>query len=209
MSDLALGVLALAGICMLAWKHAAIGPRWIAIVSGMRFLRVCRCVVVMIAVVGIIGSLLQFGEPLNWGWFHLLFDRPGGVVSAAVSAGGKSGEGVWTAVVVLVLALMVPNLAETEERVFRQGRVSWSDIAYSAVMFGPLHLIMGIPIAAAIGVSLGGLWLGYWYRRSYLNAIARGALHQDAEEMALLESTREHVGINLCLLAIVLLAAIT
>lgn len=71
-----------------------------------------------------------------------------------------------------LLVLLFPHLAHTEEAVFRAG---WEDLtlpqqALSALRFGLVHLIMLIPIAAALAIGVAGFAYGRIYRRAYRRA---------------------------------------
>lgn len=68
-----------------------------------------------------------------------------------------------------LLVLLFPHLAHAEEAAFRTG---WEDLPLprqlaSALRFGLLHLIMLIPVAAALAVAVAGFAYGRIYRRAY------------------------------------------
>lgn len=69
----------------------------------------------------------------------------------------------------LALLGMFPWLAYVEERVFRVGLESagpWRE-AWTALRFGLLHLVMLIPLAAALGIGVAGFAYGRIYRSAY------------------------------------------
>lgn len=101
-------------------------------------------------------------------------------IDAAVEAEatGQPAEGVpWTDVAAVtaflgVLVLLFPHLAHAEEAAFRAG---WEDHdllrqVLSALRFGLAHLIMLIPLAAALAVAVAGFAYGRLYRRAYARA---------------------------------------
>lgn len=70
----------------------------------------------------------------------------------------------WYALVFLpVLAIALPHLAEIEERSFREGTRNWKHGIIRSIRFGLEHLIMMIPIGAALALSIGGLWFTHQY----------------------------------------------
>lgn len=74
------------------------------------------------------------------------------------------------------LVALFPHLASVEETVFRVGweRYSLPRQLLSALRFGLTHLIMLIPLAAALAVAVAGFVYGRIYRRAYrLAAVPR------------------------------------
>lgn len=114
---------------------------------------------------------------LNWGWWALLGNDASNII---VGQTGREGVG-WEAVAVLVpLVLMfaVPRFARDEERTFREyaERRSWPRRALLCLLFGLVHLLMGIPIAAGLAISL----MGGYYTAVYLLAYRREWRKQEA-----------------------------
>lgn len=148
----------------------------------------------VLAVVAVaIGLLLSLDNPiLNFSWLTLLApqlgDAPGGIGGPS-SAGGGPGAGEpppgniileplayrWLAVPFLLLLLFVlPSLAAAEERLFRQGTRGWRQGLVRSLIFGLAHWPMGIPLGAALALSIGGLWFTYQYFRG---GVARSTIY--------------------------------
>jgi hypothetical protein len=66
------------------------------------------------------------------------------------------------------------------------------------VLFGLAHTVVGIPIGAALALSIGGLYL----TRCYLE----GWKETRTQSGALLESTRAHLAYNLTIITLVLIS---
>ena len=99
-----------------------------------------------------------------------------------------------------LLIVGMPLLVAREEWVFRRGaeeRGTAVNLGRSLV-FGLAHAVVGIPIGAALALSIGGLYL----TRCYLN----GWKETRSQTGALLESTRAHLAYNLTIVALVLLS---
>lgn len=107
-----------------------------------------------------------------------LFATTGNVVFAPVdvaaeAAGGAAdtGPNLWfvgiVTVFLAVLALLLPWFAFVEEEVFRAGAEAWSLPVRigAALVFGAAHLVMLVPLAAAIGIGVAGFAYGEVYRR--------------------------------------------
>ena len=131
------------------------------------------------------------------GWWTAL-----GGIGNPVTGGTERTQGSaleWV-VPLLFLALLVPALplfAEAEERVFRLGAEhrTRSERAMKNVQFGLAHAIVGIPLGAALGLSLGGWYFTWAYLR-------RWRATEDPRE-AMLESTRSHLAYNIVVLTLV------
>jgi hypothetical protein len=62
-----------------------------------------------------------------------------------------------------VLLFALPSLAKYEEDDFREGTRGWADGVKRSIKFGLIHLIVLIPLGAALALSIGGLWFTYQY----------------------------------------------
>jgi hypothetical protein len=120
------------------------------------------------------------------------------------------------------LLLLFPWLAYVEERVFREGleQVSLGRELWTALKFGLLHMIMLIPLAAALAIGLAGFAYGRIYRRAYRRAAARATVVEGPfgvpvtverpvarlRSEAVLESTVWHTAFNSTIVVLVLAA---
>jgi hypothetical protein len=96
----------------------------------------------------------------------------------------------------------LPLFARREEEMFRLGAESWSwpRRIRMAVLFGLVHALVGIPIGAALALSIGGAYFQFVYLRAYRRTGSR--------REALLESTRAHLAYNASIVALFLVALI-
>jgi hypothetical protein len=98
--------------------------------------------------------------------------------AARAGAGTGSDRGTDTALLagivafLLLLLALFPWLAYVEERTFREGLedATLGQELWTALRFGLLHLVMLIPIGAALGVGLAGFAYGRLYRSAYRRA---------------------------------------
>ena len=88
--------------------------------------------------------------------------------------------------------------AETEERIFRLGseRRTFLQKTGKGIQFGLVHALIGIPIGAALALSIGGWYFTWWYMRGYRRT---GSPFQ-----ATVESTRAHLAYNITVVVIVI-----
>lgn len=159
------------------------------IIRGLRLRHFLRAPLVLALVLALSTILLRI-PGLSFGWWTAI-GGTGNVIMGSTSR--TSGTLLVWLVPAIFLALLIPALAlfaEREEVVFRAGAETWGWGRRFAMglRFGLIHLIMGIPIAVALALSLGGWYFQWAYLRGY---------HQGGHEAAVLESTRSHLAYNL------------
>ncbi|MCE9623641.1 MAG: hypothetical protein K8R99_14985 [Actinomycetia bacterium] len=127
---------------------------------------------------------------LSWGWWSALGGEGNPVFASSESTIGT----VWEWLIPLVfMALLVPALplfAYAEERMFRGGAEHWSlgRRAAKTIQFGLIHALIGIPIGAALALSIGGAY----FMRVYLRRFAVTA----SRDESLIESATAHAAYN-------------
>jgi hypothetical protein len=139
---------------------------------------------------------------LDWGWWSALGGDGNPVFGSSSATIGTVFE--W-AIPLAFIALLVPALplfAHAEERMFRTGAEEWSQAkrAVKVVQFGLVHALIGIPIGAALALSIGGAYFMAVYLRSFAQ------VHDSSE--ATLDSARAHTAYNGAIIVIVLVAAL-
>lgn len=118
------------------------------------------------------------------------------------------------------LFLLFPWLAYVEERAFREGLedAALGRQVWTALKFGLLHMVMLIPLAAALAISVAGFTYGRIYRRAYRRAAARTELVEGPfgipvvlrppparlRAQAVLETTVWHATFNSTIVALIL-----
>jgi hypothetical protein len=172
------------------------------IVGGLRLRHFVGAVPTLAGVIG--AALVLFSVPgLDWGWWTAL----GGEGNPVFGAAPEGSVGPLTTVIPYVfgvlLILGMPLLVEAEEWVFRRGAEARTRLGNlrRAVIFGIVHAVVGIPLGAALALSVGGVYLNWCYLRGWR---ATGT-----QEGALLESTRAHLAYNLTIVAIVVVALVS
>ncbi len=201
---LTLAVLAYVGFRLTDAARHSIASRGhvLGLVRGLRFRHFLLALPVLVAVVTV--ALVLFGVPgLSFGWWTAIGGE-GNPVFGQAPEGTSTSSGALEVIVPLVFGVLLliglPLLVEGEEWVFRRGAEHRGRLANlrRAVLFGLVHALIGIPIAAALALSVGGLYFTWAYLRMWR---ATGS----AEE-ALAESTRAHLAYNLVIVGIVVLA---
>ena len=134
---------------------------------------------------------------LSWGWWTALGGFGNPVTGGSERTTGTPLEWLVPLVFLTLLLPALPLFAEAEERIFRlgaEGRSRWGRLRRS-VEFGLAHAIIGIPIGAALGLSVAGMYFTWRYMRVF-----RRTGDQNA---AMLESTRAHTAYNATVIALV------
>lgn len=109
------------------------------------------------------------------------------VLSSLFGWGDGSGQGnimfsglEWKYYAMVFLPLLLfalPSLARYEEEDFRDGTRDWAHGIRRSIKFGLVHLIMLIPLGAALALSIGGLWFTYQY---FKGGVERSTIYHSA-----------------------------
>jgi hypothetical protein len=141
----------------------------------------------LVVVAGFAFTLMTQVPGMDFGLGRLLGLHGNAVFAPVEEAAARAGAGTATdgtadsallagiiAFLVLLLALF-PWLAYVEERAFREGLedATFGQEVWTALRFGLLHLVMLIPIGAALAVGLAGFVYGRLYRAAYRRAERR------------------------------------
>lgn len=154
----------------------------------------------VLTVVIVVASLLMLVPGLSWGWWSAI----GGDGNPVFGSTDATTGTVWEWIIPLVfMALLLPALplfAHAEERLFRRGAEGWSPArrVLKTLQFGLVHALIGIPIGAALALSVGGAYFMRCYLREFRATGSR--------ESATLESTAAHTTYNGVIIAVVLVA---
>jgi hypothetical protein len=157
---------------------------------------------IVLTLVIIVASALMAIPGLDWGWWSAIGGAGNPVFGSTDQTSGTPWEWLIPLVFVALLLPALPLFAHAEERMFRTGAEHWSTQrrVLKTVQFGLVHALIGIPIGAAIALSIGG---GY-FMRAYLREYARTR----STEQATLESATAHTVYNGVIISIVILAIV-
>ena len=157
---------------------------------------------IVLAAVLVAASLLVRVPGLDWGWWSMIGGEGNPVFGSSDATAGSAFEWLIPMFFMAMLIPALPLFAAAEERIFRSGAESWSPIKRVAktLQFGVVHAIIGIPLGAALALSIGGAY----FLRVYLREFAANRSRQQAT----LESTTAHTAYNGAIIAIVLIAYI-
>ncbi len=168
-------------------------PRQRIIVRGLRMRHFGKAFVAISCTVSTIALLLIPNTPLRWGWWRLMGGQ-GNVVLGATTETITWHTGLIGLLFVGMVLAQLPCFVLSEERDFRRGDESRTTTqrVRSSLRFGLWHMIMGIPIGAALGLSVAGMMFSQTYLSSWRANRSRA--------FAILECTRVHLAYNMMLL---------
>jgi hypothetical protein len=171
---------------------------WKTVWRGMSWRHVLPAPLVLGAAAAI-GYLLNahVGGLMNWGWWSAMGGQGNVVLGNNEQLFGVTGSHWVGRVMLVVVATLMPNLVTWEERLFRRGierKTSLGRMAWS-LAFGLFHLVAGLPLYAALALTVLGIYCSHSYMRTFraLEGTKGTAL---ARRAAVLESTRAHLGFN-------------
>jgi hypothetical protein len=172
----------------------------VEIIRGLRAHHFLLAIPVLCLVVAAFALLLQV-PGLSFGWFTAIGGEGNPVFGSSKSTAGTPFEVV---IPILFMALLIPALpllVEREEQIFRRGSEHRGTGAriWRGIMFGAVHAVIGIPIGAALALSIGGWYFTWAYLRGY---------RAGDETDALLESTRSHLAYNTIIVTLVLVGIV-
>jgi hypothetical protein len=197
---LMVAVLAVVGVRLFEAARTSVGARrkTLGVVQGLRGRHFVRAVPLVAVIVSTAWVLIQL-PVLSFGWWSMIGGEGNPVVGVT-----EKDYGIISMVVPLffigLLIVGMPLLVAREEWVFRRGaetRGTARNVGRS-LLFGLAHAVIGIPIGAALALSIGGLYLTWCY--------LEGWKETRSQTGALLESTRAHLAYNLTIITLVLVS---
>ncbi|MGH9000179.1 MAG: hypothetical protein ACRDY7_12425 [Acidimicrobiia bacterium] len=198
---LSLAVLAFVGFRLADAARHTIKDRgyvWL-MVAGLRPRHFVLAVPVLAIVLCVALALFQI-PGLSFGWWTAIGGEGNPAFGAAPEGSAGPLESVIPVAFGAMLILALPLLVEGEELLFRRGAETRTPAANlrRAFLFGLVHALVGIPIGAALALTISGWYFTAWYLREWHATGSRAA--------ALIASTRAHLAYNLVVVGIVVLS---
>jgi len=214
----------LARVLRPAWRNRRLALRvW----SSIRPRHVLGSIALLAVVMTVVLGLLTFVPPTRAGLGSLI-GLTGNALFAPVEeaavrseqapdgGGGQALLLAGTGAFLVLLLALFPELAHREELAFRQGleRASPGRELWAALRFGLAHMVMLVPLAAALAIAVAGFAYGRIYRRAYANltaGVAAGGVEPPitvpaARAQAVLAATVWHTTFNSLVVVLVLVS---
>ena len=169
-------------------RSRAARERTVEIVRGLRAHHFLQAPIAYLGVFVVAIALLQV-PGLTFGWWTAL-GGTGNIVTGSTSrTAGTPLAWIIPAAFLTIVFPLLPLFADREEEMFRMGAEHWTKAKRfrRGLEFGLIHLVMGIPIAVALALSVGGWYFTWAYLREW---------RRRGQRAAVLESTRCHLAYN-------------
>lgn len=157
---------------------------------------------IVLTVVIVSASVLMAVPGLAWGWWSSIGGEGNPVFGSSDATAGSALEWLIPLAFMAMLLPALPLFAHAEENIFRSGAEHWTVTkrTLKTLQFGLVHAIIGIPIGAALALSIGGAYFMRVYLHEYAGTHSR--------RQATLESTAAHTAYNGVILIIVAIALV-
>lgn len=132
---------------------------------------IIESLIVAITVVVISIVLYHTHWTLRVSWWWLLGKE--GTFTSGIPLEGN----LFRKIFIVLFLFNLPSFALWEEKIFREGTTDWLEGLIRSLFFGIVHMILGIPIASALAISIAGLWFTYQYFRGGIELSALYHLH--------------------------------
>jgi hypothetical protein len=144
----------------------------------------------VLAAVAVVASILWLVPGLSWGWWTAIGGQGNPVTGTSERTTGTVLEWLIPLIFLLLVLPALPLFALAEERMFRRGAEHWGlwRRTWKTVWFGLVHAAIGVPIAVALALSIGGAY--------FLAVYLRGFRRSAEQSEAVLESTTAHTAYN-------------
>ncbi len=195
-------------ILVLAWLWFHVGrslrnPRQRILLKGIRPRHFALALRVLVGVIVALTVLLLPDTVLRWGWWEYLGGTGNVIFGQAAGSVLQVSQVVLPALILIPLVISLCLFALREERAFRRGDETRGLGArlWRALVFGLAHLVMGIPIGAALALGVGGFGFSQVYLKRWRESGSRLE--------SVLESARVHFAYNLMLVSLVAVVLIS
>ena len=114
----------------------------------------------VVLVIAAIVGLMELGPVMRFSWLNLLAKGAEEGTNLMVAPAQLPWFGI---VFIGLLALNIPRLARREEEMFRRGKKGWQDVAFRSLKVGLIHMVVGVPLGAALALWIAGMFFSWRY----------------------------------------------
>lgn len=141
------------------------------VVSNFNLIMFVKVVLTMSFTIMTFSWIYQTLPILQWGWSEAIFGKSINIAFAPTNTGNKTFDMLLGIPFVILFAIAVPKLAYVEEKLFRNNTISILPIIFKSLLFGLIHCIVGIPLAAGLCLSFAGLLFAFAYKAKYYSVL--------------------------------------
>jgi hypothetical protein len=159
----------------------------------------------------IILSNIQLPNFLTFSWLKLLGAKSGTNLITNPGISGSTNQTLQffgSLIFYSALIFFLPYLAKIEEVQFRSYKISIKDRIISSIKFGFIHMIVGVPVFAALILCIIGYIFSMKYVKSFDRAYNKYQSTYFADEEAIYSATSLHAKFNFLIISLVLISII-
>jgi hypothetical protein len=162
----------------------------IEIFSKISIFIVFQNLLVICAVIIAVFALTKVAPFLEWSWFSLFTQKNHETGEEKPHEGTNihlipASVKYFGLVFLVIFAANLPEYARMEEVMFREGTISWEHGLLMSLLFGMVHCIVGVPLAAGLAISIVGIWLTHQY---FAGGIELSTIHHTAYNLILVSA---------------------
>jgi membrane protease YdiL (CAAX protease family) len=118
----------------------------------------------IVVIMGVVFLLLAINPVIFWAsWPSLLGLQLGNTGYGENLSLAGTDIRYWGILICILLLIQLPALVRFEEEKYRKGTRNWADGSLRSLAFGLTHMLVGVPLAAGLALTLAGLFLTYMY----------------------------------------------
>ena len=151
-------------------------------------------------------SMVELPSFLKFSWIKLLGGTGTNLIAnPGLTEGPSTFAFIGTIIFYLCLIAILPYLAKMEEISFRSQRFSVKDRVISSIKFGFIHMIVGVPVFAAILLCFIGYIFSIRYKRAFYKHYEQSYSYDKCEEEAIDSATSLHAKFNFIIISLLLI----
>lgn len=151
-------------------------------------------------------SMVELPSFLKFSWIKLLGGTGTNLIAnPGLTEGTSTFALIGTIIFYLCLIAILPYLAKMEELSFRSQRFSVKDRVISSIKFGFIHMIVGVPVFAAILLCFIGYIFSFRYKRAFYKYYEQSYSYDRCENEAIDSATSLHAKFNFIIISLLLI----
>jgi hypothetical protein len=137
------------------------------ILANYSISKIVYAMITLIIVIGIIIALKELVPVLSKiTWLTLFNHESANSATAVFTIEGNYLVQIMQFILLAGLFVTMPSFNAWEEKMFRLKTRSYKELVKRSIIFGLIHMIVGVDLAVAIGLMFGGLSFGLYYMYS-------------------------------------------
>lgn len=151
-------------------------------------------------------SMVELPTFLSFSWIKLLGGSGTNLIAnPGLTEGSSTFAFIGSFIFYFCLIVILPYLAKIEELSFRSQRFSVKERVISSIKFGFVHMIVGVPVFAAILLCFIGYIFSIRYKKSFYKHYEQYPSFDKSEDEAIDSVTSLHAKFNFIIISLLLI----